>query len=196
MYYGPNETNIASGGQFSAGGTIGGPSTTTSGVTTLGTVGTQSAGTMAENTISSATGSIGMILDASKIDLNLELQAMEADSISKVIANPKVFTLDNQTAKITQGVQIPYTSASSSGTQTQFKDAALTLEVTPSVIGDGNIILDISVNNDSVTDATTSNPPISKTAVNTKLLVANESIVIIGGIFQDTISDSTSKHLV
>ena len=81
-----------------------------------------------------------MILDASKIDLNLELQAMEADSISKVIANPKVFTLDNQTAKITQGVQIPYTSASSSGTQTQFKDAALTLEVTPSVIGDGNII--------------------------------------------------------
>ena len=130
-----------------------------------------------------------MILDASKIDLNLELQAMEADSISKVIANPKVFTLDNQTAKITQGVQIPYTSASSSGTQTQFKDAALTLEVTPSIIGDGNIILDISVNNDSVTDATTSNPPISKTAVNTKLLVANESIVIIGGIFQDTISD-------
>jgi len=193
MYYGPNETNIASGGQFSAGGTIGGPSTTTSGVTTLGTVGTQSAGTLAENTISSATGSIGMILDASKIDLNLELQAMEADSISKVIANPKVFTLDNQTAKITQGVQIPYTSASSSGTQTQFKDAALTLEVTPSIIGDGNIILDISVNNDSVTDATTSNPPISKTAVNTKLLVANESIVIIGGIFQDTISDSSSK---
>ena len=99
-------------------------------------------------------------------------QAMEADSISKVIANPKIFTLDNQTAKITQGVQIPYTSASSSGTQTQFKDAALTLEVTPSIIGDGNIIMDISVNNDSVTDATASNPPISKTAVNTKLLIA------------------------
>ena len=148
---------------------------------------------MAENTISSATGSIRMILEASKIDLNLELQAMEADSISKVIANPKIFTLDNQTAKITQGVQIPYTSASSSGTQTQFKDAALTLEVTPSIIGDGNIIMDISVNNDSVTDATASNPPISKTAVNTKLLIANESIVIIGGIFQETSSDSTSK---
>jgi type IV pilus assembly protein PilQ len=193
MYYGPNETNIASGGLVSAGGTIGGPPTTTTGVNTLGTFGTQSVGTMAENTISSATGSIGMILDASKIDLNLELQAMEADSISKVIANPKIFTLDNQTAKITQGVQIPYTSASSSGTQTQFKDAALTLEVTPSIIGDGNIIMDISVNNDSVTDATASNPPISKTAVNTKLLIANESIVIIGGIFQETSSDSTSK---
>jgi type IV pilus assembly protein PilQ len=193
MYYGPNETNIASGGQFSAGGTIGGPPTTTTGVNTLGTFGTQSVGTMAENTISSATGSIGMILDASKIDLNLELQAMEADSISKVIANPKIFTLDNQTANITQGVQIPYTSASSSGTQTQFKDAALTLQVTPSIIGDGNIILDINVNNDSVTDATASNPPISKTAVNTKLLVADESIVIIGGIFTDTISDATSK---
>ena len=193
MYYGPNEVNIANGAQLSAGGTIGGPPTATTGVNTLGTFGSQSVGTMAENTISSATGSIGMILDASKIDLNLELQAMEADSISKVIANPKVFTLDNQTAKITQGVQIPYTSASSSGTQTQFKDAALTLEVTPSIIGDGNIILDISVNNDSVTDATASNPPISKTAVNTKLLIANESIVIIGGIFQDTISDSSSK---
>ncbi len=193
MYYGPNEVNIASDGLFSAGGTIGGPPSTTSGVNTLGTFGTQSVGTMAENTISSATGSIGMILDASKIDLNLELQAMEADSISKVIANPKIFTLDNQTANITQGVQIPYTSASSSGTQTQFKDAALTLQVTPSIIGDGNIILDINVNNDSVTDATASNPPISKTAVNTKLLVANESIVIIGGIFTDTVADSTSK---
>ena len=193
MYYGPNETSIVSGGQISAGGTIGGPSTTTTGVNTLGTLGTQSVGTMADNTISSATGSIGMILDASKIDLNLELQAMEADSISKVIANPKVFTLDNQTAKITQGVQIPYTSASSSGTQTTFKDAALTLEVTPSIVGDGNIILDISVNNDSVTNASDSNPPISKTAVNTQLLVADESIVIIGGIFQNTVSNSNSK---
>ena len=193
MYYGPNETSIVSGGRISAGGTIGGPSTTTSGVNTLGTVGTESVGTMADNTISSATGSIGMILDATKIDLNLELQAMEADSISKVIANPKVFTLDNQTAKITQGVQIPYTSASSSGTQTTFKDAALTLEVTPSIVGDGNIILDIAVNNDSVTNASDSNPPISKTAVNTQLLVADESIVIIGGIFQNSVSNSNSK---
>ena len=64
------------------------------------------------------------------------------------------------------------------------------MDVTPSIVGDGNVILDISVTNDSVADATASNPPIDSVAVTTKLLVADESIVIIGGIYTDQ-SDST-----
>jgi type IV pilus assembly protein PilQ len=115
---------------------------------------------------------------------------MEKEGITKMIANPKVFTLDNQKATITQGVQVPYTSVSSSGSTVELKNANLTLDVTPSIVGDGNVILDISVTNDSVADATASNPPIDSVAVTTKLLVADESIVIIGGIYTDQ-SDST-----
>ena len=66
-----------------------------------------------------------MILDAKSIDLNLELSAMEKEGITKMIANPKVFTLDNQKATITQGVQVPYTSVSSSGSTSMFEATSL-----------------------------------------------------------------------
>ena len=193
MYYGPDKIDDASHTTIAAGGTLGGPATATA-VGTLGTVGTASVGSMAANTISSATGSIGMILDAHSIDLNFELQALETDSISKTIANPKIFTLDNQTATIEQGVQVPYTTSSAEGTTTEFKEATLKLEVTPSIVGDGNIILDIKVNNDKPgTAAAGSAPPINKTAIKTKLLVKDQSIVIIGGIFTDTLSNANSE---
>ncbi len=178
---------------YKAGGTMGGPPTSTNTVGDLGTMGTQSVGTLAENTIASATGSIGLIMDAKSIDLNLELQALETEGVSKMIANPKVFTLDNQTAKITQGVQVPYTSVSSSGSTVELKNANLTLEVTPSIVGDGNVILDIDVTNDSVADSTSENPPIDTVQVTTKLLVADESIVIIGGIYTDQTDSSRSE---
>ena len=178
---------------YKAGGTIGGPPTSTTNVATLGKLGVGSVGTLAENTIASATGSIGLILDAKSIDLNLELQALETEGISRMIANPKVFTLDNQTATITQGVQVPYTSVSSSGSTVELKNANLTLEVTPSIVGDGNVILDINVTNDSVADSTSANPPIDTVKVTTKLLVADESIVIIGGIYTDQSDASRSE---
>jgi type IV pilus assembly protein PilQ len=177
---------------IAAGGTMGVAGSSTVNTLTPQVFGStaKSVGTIASNTITSATGSLGMILDAKSIDLNLELSAMEKEGITKMIANPKVFTLDNQKATITQGVQVPYTSVSSSGSTVELKNANLTLDVTPSIVGDGNVILDISVTNDSVADATASNPPIDSVAVTTKLLVADESIVIIGGIYTDQ-SDST-----
>mgnify|MGYP001446524002 CR=1 FL=1 len=178
---------------YKAGGTIGGPETASNTIATLGKVGTQSVGTLAENTIASATGSIGLIMDAKTVDLNFELQALETEGISKMIANPKVFTLDNQTATITQGVQVPYTTVSSSGSNVELKDANLTLEVTPSIVGDGNVILDINVTNDSVADSTSTNPPIDTVKVKTKLLVADESIVIIGGIYTEQADESRSQ---
>ena len=178
---------------YKAGGTIGGPETATNKIANLGKVGTESVGTLADNTIASATGSIGLILDAKNIDLNFELQALETEGISKMIANPKVFTLDNQKATITQGVQVPYTTVSSSGSNVELKNANLTLEVTPSIVGDGNVILDINVTNDSVADSTSENPPIDTVKVQTKLLVADESIVIIGGIYTEQADASRSE---
>jgi len=61
--------------------------------------------------------------------------------MGKTISNPKIFTLDNQSATVTQGEEIPYQTTSDGTTSTSFKEAALKLEVTPSIIGDGNVLL-------------------------------------------------------
>jgi type IV pilus assembly protein PilQ len=87
--------------------------------------------------------------------------------LSKIVSNPKIFTLDNETATITQGLQIPYTTTSDGETQTEFKDADLKLEVTPSIVGDGNIIMSIDINKDNAGYFSRPNPPISSTKVTT-----------------------------
>ena len=78
--------------------------------------------------------------------------------MAKTISNPKVFTLDNQVATVTQG-EIPYQTTSEGTTSTSFKEAALKLEVTPSIIGDGNVLLTIQVNNDTPNRSTESDEP-------------------------------------
>ena len=149
-------------------------------------------GSISNQSVSGATGSLGILVDTSALDLQIELTAMESMGISKIISNPKVFTLDNETAVITQGVEIPYESTSSEGTSTEFKEAALKLEVTPSIVGDGNIIMNVKINKDSA-DTSLSNPPVSKTEITTKLLIADGTIVVIGGIYKETLSDTVNK---
>ena len=149
-------------------------------------------GSISNQAAAGATGSLGMLVDFNTLDLQVELTALESMGISKIISNPKVFTLNNETAVITQGVEIPYETTSAEGTETEFKEAALKLEVTPTIIGDGNIILDVQINKDSA-NTSLSNPPISKTEISTKLLVQNKTIVVIGGIYKETLSDSVSK---
>ena len=100
----------------------------------------------------------------------------------KTISNPKVFTLDNQVATITQGEEISYQATGSEGADTSFKEAALKLTVTPSIIGDGNVLLEIMVNNNTVNRANAGEPSINKMEISTKLLVADGDIVVIGGI--------------
>ena len=99
----------------------------------------------------------------------------------ETISNPKVFTINNQPASVTQGKEIPYETTSEGTTSTSFKEAALKLQVTPSIIGDGNVLLQIQVNNDSA-DTSQKEPPITKMEIVTKLLVADGDIVVIGGI--------------
>ena len=149
-------------------------------------------GSISNQAAAGAAGSLGMLVDFNTLDLQVELTALESMGISKIISNPKVFTLNNETAVITQGVEIPYETTSAEGTETEFKEAALKLEVTPTIIGDGNIIMDVQINKDSA-NTSLSNPPISKTEISTKLLVQNKTIVVIGGIYKETLSDSVSK---
>ena len=142
-----------------------------------------------------ASGGLGIILDAQDFDLQIEIEALETSGVVKTISNPKIFTLNNQQASVKQGVQLPYTTTGTDGSKTvSFKDAALNFIVTPSIVGDGNIILNISLNADEKgTDTVDGNFSIDTVAINTKLLVADNSIVIIGGVYKNSEADSVQK---
>ena len=126
--------------------------------------------------------------------LKVEIEALESLGKNKIISSPSIFTLNNQEAKITQGTQIAYQVTSDGTTTTEFKEAALSLTVTPSIIGDGNVLLDIKVNNDSPIEVAGSDEPGIKTnEITTKLLVSDGDIVVIGGIKINTQADTNTK---
>jgi len=141
-----------------------------------------------------ASSGIGLLRRTTTGVLKAEITALETLGMGKTISNPKVFTLDNQVATVTQGEEIPYQTTSEGTTSTSFKEAALKLEVTPSIIGDGNVLLTIQVNNDTPNRAAGSDePPINKMEIVTKLLVADGDIVVIGGIKKNVIANSKSQ---
>jgi type IV pilus assembly protein PilQ len=141
-----------------------------------------------------ATSGIGILRSTGTMALKAEITALESIGMGKTISNPKVFTLDNQTATVTQGEEIPYQTTSEGTTSTSFKEAALKLEVTPSIIGDGNVLLTIQVNNDTPNRTTDSDePPINKMEIITKLVVADGDIVVIGGIKKNIVANSKSQ---
>jgi type IV pilus assembly protein PilQ len=126
--------------------------------------------------------------------LNLEISALEADGKGKVVSSPRVVTADQTKALIEQGTELPYQVATSSGaTSIQFRKANLSLSVTPQITPEGNIILTVDVNNDSVGQATTAGYAINTKHVQTEVLVENGGTVVIGGIFQLTENSDESR---
>lgn len=118
--------------------------------------------------------------------IDLELSALESDGRADIVSTPKVLTADQQTAKIQSGTEIPYQEASSSGaTSTSFKEAVLSLEVTPQITPDGRIIMDLQVNQDSVSEITvTGVPAIDTNEIQTSVIVDNGQTVVLGGVFR------------
>ena len=126
--------------------------------------------------------------------LNLELSALEADGKGKIISSPRVVTADQLKALIEQGTELPYQQATSSGaTSVSFRKANLRLEVTPQITPDGNIVLDVDVNKDSVGVETRAGFAIDTKHVKTQVLVENGGTVVLGGIFQQTERTSDAK---
>lgn len=126
--------------------------------------------------------------------LDLELSALATDGVAEVVARPKVITADKKKATILSGVQIPFQEASSSGaTSTQFKEAVLSLEVTPQITPDDRIIMDLKVNQDSVGQVFNGVPSINTNQISTQVLVDNGQTVVLGGIFTSDVNHSTSK---
>ncbi|MEJ7686647.1 MAG: type IV pilus secretin PilQ [Variovorax sp.] len=126
--------------------------------------------------------------------LNLEISALEADGKGKVVSSPRVVTADQTKALIEQGTELPYQVATSSGaTSIAFRKANLKLEVTPQITPEGNIILTLDVNKDTVGQATTAGFAINTKHVQTEVLVENGGTVVIGGIFELTETNDESR---
>jgi len=141
-----------------------------------------------------ATFALSLFGAASNRFLNLELSALEADGKGKVVSSPHVITADQTKATIKQGTRIPYQNATSSGaTAVSFVDATLMLEVTPQITPEGNVIMDVAVNKDSVGAVFAGVPSIDTKSVKTQVLVENGGTVVIGGIFEQVDREDVSK---
>ena len=126
--------------------------------------------------------------------LNLELSALESDGKGKIVSSPRVITADQVEALIEQGTELPYQAATSSGaTSVQFRKANLALKVTPQITPEGNVILNVDVNKDSVGIATVSGFAIDTKHVKTQVLVENGGTVVIGGIFTQNDAETVNK---
>ncbi len=118
--------------------------------------------------------------------LNVELSALEAEGQGRIVASPRLVTADQVKALIEQGTELPYQQATSSGaTAVMFRKANLKLEVTPQITPEGNIILNVDVNKDSVGRITPNGFAIDTKHVQTQVLVDNGGTVVIGGIFDE-----------
>ncbi len=127
--------------------------------------------------------------------LNLEISALEADGKGKIVSSPRVVTADQLKATIEQGTEIPYQQATSSGaTSVAFRKASLKLDVTPQITPDGNIILDVDVNKDSVGQVISGNITIDTKHVKSQVMVENGGTVVLGGIY--TMSENNSSEKV
>ncbi|WP_445940941.1 type IV pilus secretin PilQ [Pseudomonas sp.] len=145
-----------------------------------------------------ATSGFGIGFVTDNVILDLQLSAMEKTGSGEVVSQPKVVTADKETAKILKGSEVPYQEASSSGaTSTSFKQAALSLEVTPQITPDNRVIIEVKVTKDapdfSQAAATGGVPSINKNEVNAKVLVADGETIVIGGVFSNTQSKSVDK---
>ncbi|UZE95637.1 type IV pilus secretin PilQ [Alkalimarinus alittae] len=126
--------------------------------------------------------------------LQMELSALESDGRGEVVAQPKIVTADRQTATIKSGEEIPYQEASSSGaTSVSFKEAVLSLEVTPQITPDGKVIMDLKINQDNRGEVTAGIPSIETNEITTQVLVGNGETVVLGGIFQTEVGTTITK---
>lgn len=126
--------------------------------------------------------------------LDLELSAAQNESTAEIVASPRIMTANKNTARIEQGVEIPFQEATSSGaTSTSFKKAVLALEVTPHITRDDRVNMELNVKRDSVGQVFNNIPSIDTREVETRVNVDNGQTVVLGGIFEETITDSARR---
>ena len=148
------------------------------------------------STIGSAAATFALSLFSPSANrfLNLELSALEAEGKGKIVSSPRVIVADQDKALIEQGEELPFQNATSSGaTAVSFKKANLKLEVVPQITPEGNVILDVDVNKDSVGRTTPSGFAIDTKHAKTKVMVQNGGTVVIGGIYIQSEKNEVNK---
>ena len=149
--------------------------------------------------VSNPAGRLALTLLDSDYLVDLELSAAQAEGRGEIISSPRVITANQREATIKQGVEIPYQESSSSGaTTTQFKEAVLSLRVTPQITPDNRVILDLTVSKDSVGQLVASAtggfvPSIDTREITTQVLVNDGQTVVLGGILETERRESEQK---
>lgn len=134
----------------------------------------------------------------SNLLLDLELSALQSESKAEIISSPRLITTNKKPAYIEQGTEIPYLESSSSGATTvAFKKAVLSLMVTPQITPDNRLVLDLIVTQDRpgqiVKTGTGEAVAIETQRIGTQVLVDNGETVVLGGIYQHSLSNSVEK---
>lgn len=154
--------------------------------------------------LAGATGAGGLAFGiiGSRLNLDLALEALRSQSKTRTLARPEIVTVENNKAIMSLGEEIPYATVSSAGTQIQFKEAVLRLEVTPTVIREGDqnkIKMLVIVENNSRGDvvnfgASLGSPPaINKKRAETQVLIKEGERLVIGGVTNSTFIETERK---
>jgi len=126
--------------------------------------------------------------------IEAELSAMQTEGRGEIISTPRVITANGKKALIEQGQEIPYQSSSANnGTNVQFKKAVLSLDVTPQITPDNRVLMDLEIRNDAPGAVTQGVPSIDTKRVTTQVLIKTGETVVLGGVYQQSNSKSTSK---
>ena len=130
--------------------------------------------------------------------LEMELSAAQIEGRGEVVSSPRVITADAHTAKIEQGVEIPYLSLDDGTATLKFRKAVLSLEVTPQITPDDRVIMDLDVHKDAVGETVSfqgglSAPSIDTRSVQSQLLVDNGQTVVLGGIYETVKTKQVSR---
>jgi len=144
------------------------------------------------------TSSIAFGYLKNNLTLDLELSAMQKSGHGEIISQPKVMAANQQTAKVMKGEEIPYqeqTGGTTGGSSTSFKEAVLSLEVTPQITPDNRVNMEVKITKDRAdwNNAPTGVPPILKQEVSASILVADGETVVIGGVFEGEKSKTVHK---
>jgi len=172
-----NTTNMAFPNSVQAGGGLG---------TTVGTGATAVPGAV-NLPVSGATSAVGLALGSVNGSFNLDvaLSALESSGNGRILSTPRVTTQNNIAAEMTQGTQIPIQTVANNTVTVTFKDAALTLKVTPQITAANTVIMNIQLENSAADFSRAVNgiPPINTQRANTSVLLHDGETTVIGGVY-------------
>ena len=153
-------------------------------------------GTQTDVPADGGTFSLGRI--TKNFAINLALKALETEKRTDIISSPRITTTNQKEAYIEQGYEIPSITASSAGNTTiEWKKAVLSLKVTPQITPDDSVFLDLKITQDDKGDEVksfgTTSLSIETRELETQVLVGNGETLVLGGIFQQSVSRTVKK---